>query len=234
MSNILIGKLFREFNKNHEVLTEETKEGQLYIEGIFCQADIKNNNSRVYPAAVLDKAVQEFIDTKVKNHSACGEMTHPDSPRINLDRVCIKIEDMKKKGSDWYGKAKVAHEDCPCGKILRGLIKTGLKVGVSSRGLGSADKGTWKNEECNMVNNFVLRAIDVVSDPSAPDAYVDAITESKEWILDNSTGEVVEFNEENYRLFESRLTSLPKHSNNRQKIIFEGIQNFLNSLRANR
>lgn len=231
--DVMVGKLFRQMITESKLIVEDDEKKGLFLEGIFCQADVLNNNKRVYPAEILDKAVEEYIDQKVKTNRALGELGHPDSPKINLDKVCIKIEKLDKKDKDWYGKAKVL-TDTPSGAICRGLINGGVNFGVSTRGLGTADKANWKNEDCNMVNNFVLRAIDVVSDPSAPEAYVNAVQEEKEYILDQSSGEVFEFNEENYKMFESRLKNLPVKSKERQQAIFEGIQNFLNSLRTNR
>lgn len=233
-SDVVVGKLFRQMISESKVDVKEDGDN-LFLEGIFCQADVLNNNKRVYPTEILDKAVEEYVEQKVKPNRALGELGHPDTPKINLDKVCIKIDKLykKDKDTDWHGKARVL-VDTPCGAICRGLIKGGVNFGVSTRGLGSADKGNWKNEECNMVNNFVLRAIDVVSDPSAPDAYVNAVQEEKDYILDQSSGEVFEMNEETYKMFESRMKVLPVRQDHRQQVIFEGIQNFLNSLRANR
>jgi hypothetical protein len=232
---MIVGKLFRQCLTEGVKATEESEDGQksLFIEGIFCQADVLNNNQRVYPDEILDSAVKEYIDQKVKSNRALGELGHPDSPKINLDKVCIKIEKLDKNGSNWNGRAKVL-TDTPSGAICRGLINGGVNFGVSTRGLGSADKGKWKNEEANLVNNFVLRAIDVVSDPSAPDAYVSAIEEEKEYILDSLSGEIYDMNEETYKMFENRLKVLPVRKSDRQVAIFEGIQNFLNSLRASK
>jgi hypothetical protein len=230
----MVGKLFRQMITESKLSTKAEGDN-LFLEGIFCQSDILNNNKRVYPKEILDKAVEEYIKDKVNTHRALGELGHPDSPKINLDKVCIKIEKLHKKDkeTDWHGKAKVL-TDTPSGAICRGLINGGVNFGVSTRGLGTADKGDWQNEEANMVNNFVLRAVDVVSDPSAPDAYVNAVQEEKDYILDQSSGEVFDMNEENYKIFEARLKVLPVKADQRQQVIFEGIQNFLNSLRANR
>lgn len=229
--SIVVGSLLIE--SNNEPIRREEKDGDMYIGGIFAGADKVNNNKRVYPEDILDKAMEEYLQEKVRKSMGLMELGHPDSPKINLDRVAAKIVDLKKDGKEWVGKAKIMKE-LPCGNIAYGLLKNDVKFGASTRGLGSADKGTWKNEDCNLVNNFVVRAIDLVSDPSYSEAMIHTVSESKQFILDNSSGQVVEFNEENYRLFESRLSKLPKKSEDRQQVIFEGIQNFLNSLRANR
>lgn len=235
MSNILVGRLFREISESCKLLSEEVEEGKekkLYLKGMFAQGNIKNNNGRVYPEEILDAANEEFIENMVKKDMGCCELLHPDSPKINLDRVCAKIVELTKDEANWIGKARVI--PTPMGEIVKGLIKGGIRLGASSRGLGSADKSTYKNEECNLVNNFVIRAYDIVHSPSGPDCYVDAITEAKEWILDNTTGAVAEMNEENYKMFESRIKVLPVKDTTKQEVIFESIKNFLNSLRANR
>jgi hypothetical protein len=215
-----------------EVVDPESKEKTWFLEGIFMQADVKNNNRRVYPIQVMDKAVEDYLNTKVSKGTAWGELGHAPDPKINLDRVAILVTDLKKNDTDYYGRAKVCHEDCPMGKVLRGLLKTGGKVGVSSRALGSANKGMWQEEECDIVDNFIIRTIDVVADPSAPDAMVEAIHEEKTYILDDSNGRVLELNEETYKRFESQLVSLPKSKEKRDDKLFESIKHFLDSLRA--
>jgi len=229
--SIIVGNLLIESN-NNPILKEE-KNGDMFIGGIFAGADKLNNNKRVYPEDILDKAMEEYLKEKVHNSMGLMELNHPDSPKINLDRVAAKIIDLKKDGKEWIGKAKILRE-LPCGNIAYGLLKNDVRFGASTRGLGSADKATWQNEDCNLVNNFFVRAIDLVSEPSYSDAIIHTVTECKQFILDNSTGEVVEFNEETYRIFESRIQTLPKKQEDKQKLIFESLQNFLNSLRANR
>ena len=230
--SLVVGHMMQECMTESELFTEE-QDGSWFVEGIFMQGDVLNNNKRVYPTKVLDDSVKQYIDTRVAGKSAWGELGHPDSPKINLDKAAILVQSLLQKGNDYYGKAVVCHEDCPCGKILRGLIKTGGRVGVSSRGLGTANKGKWEEEDCNLVESFILRAIDVVADPSAPDAMVQAIREEKTYILDDSTGEVTELNEESYKMFESQLTVLPVRQSDRKEKTFIAMRNFLNSLRSN-
>lgn len=230
--NLLVGHMMSEFMCEDNIYTEEC-EGSWFVEGIFLQGDVLNNNKRVYPTTILDTSVDQYIQSRVSGKTAWGELGHPDSPKINLDKVAILTNELVKKGKDFYGKAKVCHEDCPMGKILRGLLKTGGRVGVSSRGLGTADKSKWQEEECDLVDHFVLRAIDVVADPSAPDAMVNAIEEEKVYILDDSNGEVTELNEESYKMFENQLRVLPVKSTDRTEKVFGAMKNFLNSLRAN-
>jgi hypothetical protein len=229
-NGLTVGRMMREYMCEDQIMTEE-KEGNYFVEGIFLQGDVKNNNKRVYPTSILEKAVREYQDNYIARNCAYGELSHPQSPKINLERVCILIENLIAKGNDFYGRARVAHEDCPMGKILRGLIKSGAKVGVSSRGLGSANKSKWQEEDCDLVDNFVLMAIDIVASPSAPDAYVEAIQEEKQYILNDSTGDVIELNEENYHIFEKQLKVMPVRANDKNEKVYSAIKNFLNSLR---
>lgn len=215
------------------VVKDEDGEKSYFVEGIFMQGDILNNNKRVYPTNILEKSIEEYNETKVQPKTAWGELGHPDSPKINLDKVAILVESLMKQGNDFIGRAKVCHEDCPNGKILRGLLKTGGRVGVSSRGLGSANPHTLSGQDCNLVDAFNLRAVDVVADPSAPDAMVEAIYEEKQYILNDSSGAIVELNEENYKIFESKLKVLPVKRENKQEELFESIKFFLNGLRSN-
>jgi len=230
VGNLTVGNMLSEFMCEDQLFTEEVN-GSYFIEGIFMQGDVLNNNKRVYPTKILDSAVDQYIQSRVNGKTAWGELGHPDSPKINLDKVAILTTQLVKKGNDYYGKARVCHDDCPCGKIARGLIKTGGRLGVSSRGLGTANKGKWNEDECDMVDHFVLRAIDVVADPSAPDAMVSAIQEEKKYILDDSTGNVMELNEESYKMFESQLSVLPVKNDDKSKKVFNAMKIFLNSLK---
>jgi len=230
MSNVIIGKFFNDLHSTGKLITEEDKtSGSMYITGPFAQADVLNNNKRVYPKTVLDTAMEEFINTMVSKDLAVSELGHPDSPKINLDKVCCKIVHLYSTGDNWIGKAKVL--DTPCGAILKGLIQGGVRCGASTRGLGAADQTQWKNEDCNLVNQFTLRAIDVVHSPSGPDCYVDAVMEAKDWILDNANGKVYELNEETYKHFESRIKNLPAVKKNSDTQVFNAVKFFLNSLR---
>lgn len=230
VNGLTVGRMMRDFMCEEQIMTEE-KEGNYFIEGIFLQGDVKNNNKRVYPTNILENSVREYQDKFIRNSTAYGQLGHPQSPKIDLDKVAILITHLTQKGNDFYGRAKIAHEDCPMGKIARGLIKTGGKLGVSSRGLGSANKSQWNEEECDLVDNFVLMAIDIVSNPSAPDAYVNAIQEEKQYILNDSTGDVIELNEETYHIFENRLKVLPVRNTSKNEKVYSAVKNFLNSLR---
>ena len=162
---------------------EEEKEGKknYFIEGIFLQAELKNRNNRMYPLKTLSKEVAKYDENYIQKGRALGELGHPDGPSINLDRVSHKILSLKEDGNNFIGKAKLL--DTPMGGIAKNLLDEGVKLGVSSRGMGSIRK----EENCNVVmDDFMLAtAADIVADPSAPDAFVNGIMEGKEWVWDN-------------------------------------------------
>ena len=163
-------------------LTEE-KEGKknYFIEGIFLQSEIANKNGRMYPFKTLQREVAKYDENFIRAGRALGELGHPEGPSINLDRVSHKIERLSEDGNNFIGRAKIL--DTPNGKIAKSLLDEGVRLGVSSRGMGSLKK----ESACNVVqDDFMLAtAADIVADPSAPDAFVDGIMEGKEWIWDN-------------------------------------------------
>ena len=173
-------KLITEHTNEIEYLTEGKGKEQ-YIKGIFMQADIKNQNGRVYPHAVLQKEVKNFNTKYVNEGRALGELGHPMGPVINLDRVSHVIKELTEDGMNFVGKAKVM--DTPNGKIVKNFISEGVKLGVSSRGMGSLK--TNKKGVNEVQGDFVLSTVDIVADPSAPDAFVDGIMEGKEWVWEN-------------------------------------------------
>tara|TARA_B100000029_G_C17421683_1_gene904567 strand:+ start:98 stop:736 length:639 start_codon:yes stop_codon:yes gene_type:complete len=173
-------KLITEHTHELEYITE-SKGKEQYIKGIFMQSDLKNQNGRIYPHAVLKKEVNNFNNKYVKEGRALGELGHPMGPIINLDRVSHVIKELKEDGKNFVGKAKVM--DTPNGKIVKNFISEGVKLGVSSRGMGSVKPN---KEGVNEVqNDFVLSTVDIVADPSAPDAFVNGIMEGKEWVWEN-------------------------------------------------
>ena len=178
-------KLIREEIEDVKILTE-SRNGRksLYIEGIFLQGNIKNRNGRMYPMETLQKEVGRYIKEQVKEGRAVGELGHPDSPTVNLDRVSHKIISLRESGSNFIGKAKIL-ESTPMGKIASGLLSEGVKLGVSSRGIGSL-KPT--KEGFNVVSDdFMLAtAADIVADPSAPDAFVEGVMEGREWVWEGT------------------------------------------------
>jgi hypothetical protein len=179
-------KLIREEIESVEFITEKLKNGKqnLYIEGIFLQGNIKNRNGRMYPMETLQREVARYNESNITSGRALGELGHPDGPTVNLDRVSHKIVSLKESGSNFIGRAKIL--DTPMGSIASSLIKEGVKLGVSSRGIGSL-KPT--KEGFNVVgDDFMLAtAADIVADPSAPDAFVEGIMEGKEWIWEGNS-----------------------------------------------
>ena len=173
-------KLITEHTNEIEYLSEGKGKEQ-YIKGIFMQSDIKNQNGRVYPHAVLQKEVKNFNTKYVNEGRALGELGHPMGPVINLDRVSHVIKELTEDGKNFIGKAKVM--DTPNGKIVKNFISEGVKLGVSSRGMGSLKAN--KKGVNEVQGDFVLSTVDIVADPSAPDAFVNGIMEGKEWVWEN-------------------------------------------------
>jgi hypothetical protein len=162
-----------------KVVVESTDSGdrKYYIEGIFIQSDIVNRNNRIYPSKVVDNQIKHFTENYINKNRAVGELSHGPTIEINPDRISHKIISLVKEGSNWVGKAKII--DTPTGKIVKNLIDEGIQLGVSSKALGSVVV----NEGVSVVQeDFELRTVDIVYDPSAPDAFVTAIMENKEWI----------------------------------------------------
>ena len=175
-------KLITEQIEAVEFLIEENgSKKNHFIEGVFLQADIKNRNGRVYAMNVLEKEVGRYTESYISKDRALGELGHPEGPTVNLDRVSHKIVSLQKEGSNFIGKAKIL--DTPMGKIAKNLIDEGVKLGVSSRGVGSISE---RNGAAYVRDDFMLAtAADIVADPSAPDAFVEGIMEGKEWVWNN-------------------------------------------------
>jgi hypothetical protein len=172
-------KLITEEIESVEIIKEE-KDGKqsLYITGPFLQAEITNRNGRCYPFPILEREVKRYTDNFIKNGRALGELGHPDGPTVNLDRVSHMITALTAEGNNFVGKAKIL--DTPMGNIAKSLLDEGVKLGVSSRGLGSMVE---KNGVKYVGEDFMLAtAADIVADPSAPDAFVQGIMEGKEWV----------------------------------------------------
>ena len=154
----------------------------LYIEGVFLQGNIKNRNGRMYPMETLRKEVSRYNENHIQSGRALGELGHPDGPTVNLDRVSHKIVSLKESGSNYVGKAKIL--STPMGKIAQSLLGEGVKLGVSSRGVGSL-KPTREGYSVVGEDFMLATAADIVADPSAPDAFVSGIMEGKDWVWDN-------------------------------------------------
>ena len=191
-------KLISEEIESVDILTEE-KDGKktLYISGPFLQAEVVNRNKRCYPIGTMVKEVKRYSDEFVSKGRALGELGHPDGPQINLDRVSHKIVSLTQEGNNFMGKAQIL--STPMGKIAESLLADGVKLGVSSRGMGSISQ----IEGVNYVGeDFMLAtAADIVADPSAPDAFVDGVMEGKEWVWEGAV------------LREKKVTSIKKTIN---------------------
>lgn len=174
-------KLIRETVNDTKLLVEEKlgKGKTYFIEGVFLQSELKNRNGRLYPESVMDKEVGRYLKEYIENNRAYGELGHPDTPTINLDRVSHLIVDLRKEGTNYIGRAKIL--ETPMGQIAKGLLDGGANLGVSSRALGSLKED---KEGVQIVqDDFMLStAADIVADPSAPDAFVRGIMEGKEWV----------------------------------------------------
>jgi hypothetical protein len=160
---------------------QEGKNGKknTFLEGIFMQAENKNKNGRIYTREVLTSAVDKFVNEQVITGRAVGELNHPESPSINLDKVSHRITELKWDGNNVLGKALIL--DTPMGKIVKGLVEGGVQLGVSSRGMGSLD---FKDGANYVRDDFMLNTIDIVQDPSAPNAFVNGIMEGVNWEQD--------------------------------------------------
>lgn len=174
-------KLIKEHTEEVKLIVEEKlgKGKEYFIEGVFLQSNLKNRNGRMYPKDIMSKEVNRYNEEYITKNRAFGELGHPDTPSINLDRVCMMIKSLKEDGDNWVGRAKIM--DTPYGKIVKSLIDEGAQLGVSSRGMGSL---TQKEGVSVVGNDFTLAtAADIVADPSAPNAFVEGIMEGKEWVL---------------------------------------------------
>ena len=182
-------KLITEKVEDVQVLTEE-KNGKkkLYIEGTFLQGEIKNRNGRMYPLATLEREVSKYNESFIKSGRALGELGHPEGPTVNLDRASHLITSLVQEGNNFRGRARIL--ETPMGNIAKQLLDEGVKLGVSSRGIGSLKE----TNGCKVVaDDYMLAtAADIVADPSAPDAFVNGIMEGKEWIWANGLIKVSE------------------------------------------
>ena len=177
-------KLISEFVDHqigYNIITEEkTGKKNYVIERVFAQADMKNRNGRIYPKPIMEKAINSYNDKQVSKGRAVGELNHPEGPTVNLDKVSHKIEELKFQGNDVMGKATVLNT--PMGMIVQGLLDGGVQLGVSTRGMGSLVN---QNNVMVVKDDFILNAIDIVQDPSAPSAFVNGVMEGVDWIWNN-------------------------------------------------
>jgi hypothetical protein len=165
-----------------DFLVEKDEKGNksAYIEGVFMQAERKNRNNRIYPKAVLETACDKYVREQINKGRAVGELNHPDGPAINLDKVSHRITELKWDGDNVVGKALILNT--PMGNIVKGLMEGGCKLGVSSRGMGTVES---KNSKTYVKSDFMLATVDIVQDPSAPEAFVNGIMENVDWVYEN-------------------------------------------------
>lgn len=205
-------KLITELTEDFSFVTEaDEKSGKknLYIEGIFLQADIRNRNGRVYPIGIMENEVNRYSQEKIKNNTAYGELGHPSGPTINPDRISHRIVSLQREGTNFIGKARVS--STPMGDIVRGLIEDGGRLGISSRGMGSlresdgvGGKGMYVQSDFHLAT-----AGDVVIDPSAPAAYLNGVMENVEWVYDERNGwKALEVAEETKRIVHESYKAL--------------------------
>ena len=216
-------KLITEYVENNlEVIAEQKKNGEknYFIEGVFMQSNKKNRNGRVYEKATLENAVEKYVTEQVKTGRAVGELNHPEGPTVNLDKVSHKIEDLHWQGSDVIGKASILKT--PMGKIVEGLLEGGVKLGVSSRGMGSLVS---KNGAQYVGDDFMLSTIDIVQDPSAPSAFVNGVMEGVEWVWDNGL-----FKQRDIEEIETEIKSAS--SKNLPEVEIRAFKNFLSKINS--
>jgi hypothetical protein len=217
-------KLIREVLDTTNYIIEEKGLGkgkQYFIEGVFLQSELVNRNGRMYQEKIMDKEVGRYMESHVSKNRAYGELGHPDTPSINLDRVSHLIVDLRKEGTNYIGKAKIL--ETPMGMIARGLLDGGANLGVSSRAMGSLKT----NQEGIQIvqDDFMLStAADIVADPSAPDAYVQGIMEGKEWVFVD--GKFVEKHIEEAKSFIKKASS-----KNLEEAKVRAFQSFLSKIR---
>ena len=198
-------KLISEEVSSAEYLVEEKNGKKEYkIKGVFLQSNIKNRNGRVYPREILVREVNRYTKEFINKNRAFGELGHPDGPTVNLERVCHMVKSLTPDGDNFIGEAKIM--DTPYGKIVKGLIDEGAQLGVSSRGMGSI----MNRNGINFVKDdfYLATAADIVADPSAPDAFVEGIMESREWVWDNGVLKQVDIEAWKQQIQEAKRTVL--------------------------
>jgi hypothetical protein len=217
-------KLITEYTTNDVSCIVEKKEDgskSFVIEGVFAQAEQKNRNGRIYPKAIMEKAVNKYVKDQVSQKRAVGELNHPEGPTVNLDKVSHLITDLQFEGNDVVGKAQIL--DTPMGQIVKGLLEGGVQLGVSTRGMGSLEQ---RDGAMYVRDDFILNTVDIVQDPSAPGAFVNGVMEGVEWVWNNGVIEPQVIEE-----METEIKSAPK------KHLYETqvreYKNFLSLLKSN-
>ena len=216
-------KLITEYvEQNLETICEAKKDGSknYFIEGVFMQSEKKNRNGRIYTKESLEKAVEKYVTEQVKTGRAVGELNHPEGPTVNLDKVSHKITDLHWQGNDVVGKASILKT--PMGQIVEGLLEGGVKLGVSSRGMGSLVQ---KNGAQYVGDDFMLSTIDIVQDPSAPSAFVNGVMEGVEWVWDNGL-----IRQQDIEVIETEIKRAPRKD--LQEAEIRAFKNFLSKINS--
>jgi hypothetical protein len=214
-------KLITEYVEQElDVICEAKKNGEksYFIEGVFMQSNKKNRNGRIYEKKTMVKALEKYVTEQVKTGRAVGELNHPEGPTVNLDKVSHKITDLHWQGNDVVGKASILKT--PMGKIVEGLLDGGVKLGVSSRGMGSLVQ---KNGVSYVGDDFMLSTIDIVQDPSAPSAFVNGVMEGVDWIWDNGIIKAQDIEGIETEIKEAKIGNLPE-------VEIRAFKNFLSKL----
>ena len=202
-------KLIKEITESVQYITEE-KDGKktLYIEGPFLVAEAVNKNKRMYKEETMRNEVKRYSEEYINKNRAFGELGHPDTPSINLDRVSHLIVGLRQEGNAWIGKAKIL--ETPMGNIARNLIEGGAQLGVSSRGMGSLKM----ENGINVVQGdfHLATAADIVADPSAPGAFVQGIMEGKEWMMVNGVWTEYQYEEAKQEIKQASSKDIEKVS----------------------
>ena len=176
-------KLITEYTETDvQCIVEKKEDGSKthVIEGVFMQAESKNRNGRIYPKVVMEAAVNKYVLEQVSKNRAVGELNHPDGPTVNLDKVSHLITDLRMENNDVMGKARILNT--PMGNIVKGLLEGGVQLGVSTRGMGSLEQ---RGGTMYVKDDFMLNTVDIVQDPSAPNAFVNGVMEGVDWIWNN-------------------------------------------------
>ena len=213
-------KLISEYiNSPLEILIEKANgKKSMHIEGVFMQAETKNRNGRVYEKRILESAVKKYVKEQVSQGRAVGELNHPEGPTVNLDKVSHKITNLDFQGNNVIGKASILKT--PMGQIVEGLLEGGVKLGVSSRGMG-----TLENRKGGMYvrDDFMLASIDIVQDPSAPSAFVNGVMEGVDWVWNNGILEAQEIEKIETEIKRGSTIGLPD-------VEMKAFKNFLSKL----
>lgn len=215
-------KLITEYTETDvQCIVEAKEDGSKthIIEGIFAMAESKNRNGRIYPKGIMEGAVKKYVDEQVSKDRAVGELNHPDGPTVNLDKVSHKITELQMDGNNVMGKARIL--DTPMGNIVKGLLEGGVQLGVSTRGMGSLEQ---RNGAMYVKDDFMLNTVDIVQDPSAPNAFVNGIMEGVDWIWNNGIIEAREIEDVKSKLNKMSMKQIAETQEKLFKDFLNGVK----------